>query len=124
MGNSIYRGVVREEPPSDPPEKGDVRVSYGKFRVAAPWTAVALALGIVGGGAAATHLRPPDTATQSAAYAELVHKLEESERKAYEREQAQAIVNAALLNRMSSVETKLGALDATNVALLAAIRSR
>lgn len=122
MGNGIYRGVVREEPPSDPP-KG-VQVTHGKLRIIVPYAVMALAFGAFGSWLAAERLRPQDTATQSAAYAELAHKLDAAEAKAEAREQARSVEMAAVLNRLSGLETTAGELRATNIALLAAIRSR
>lgn len=119
--SGLYRGVVREVPPSDPP-KG-VQVTHGKLRIVVPYAVVALLLGALGSWLAAERIRPQDTATQTAAYAELAHKLDAAETQAQAREQAQAVVNAALLNRTAALETSIGELRATNVALLAAIRS-
>lgn len=128
MGSGRYRGVVREEPPSEPPAKDAVTITHsgahGRTRVTLPWVLLALLLGLTGGGVAAERMRPQDTATQTAAYAELAHKLDAAETQAQAREQAQAVVNAALLNRTAALETSIGELRATNVALLAAIRSR
>lgn len=69
--------------------------------------------------------RAPNEGKQAeAAYATVLNKQIASDENRQRAETAQSVVNSAVLNRLSGLETQVGVLQAQNTALLAAIRSR
>lgn len=99
-----------------------VHIQRGGASVAIPTALITSALTLVIGYL--TTRRPPDERQTEAAYATVLNKQIASDESRQRAEQAQAVVNSAVLNRLSGLETQVGVLQAQNTALLAAIRSR
>lgn len=122
----VHRFAAREENELTPVERGGspegVSVRHGRFRLVVPYAVIALALGAVGSWYATSRAARAPDATQSEAYAQVVHKLEQAEAQRSQDVQTQAVVNAAVLSRLNTLETGMGELRATNTAILLAVR--